>query len=116
MNNYCRRQKDRQDRAQFAALVATPAVGTFQMPANGRIRFVATAGAVAGTLAATLVGPYRNQAGESVDREIKTPELPVGGSVKLDRIEEGVQVQAEAGFDVQLDTGLAVWRKIAEGA
>lgn len=116
MHTYRRRQKDRANRSQFASLVATPAVGPFTMPANGCIRFVATAGATAGNLAATLVGPFYNQAKEKIDREIRTPALAAGGYVKLDRIEEGVQVEAETGYDVQLDVGQGVWRKIAEGA
>lgn len=78
------------------------------MPASGRIRFVATAGASAGDLAATLTGP--------TVREIRTPALDADGYVKLDRVERGVTVDPEADYDVELDTGLGVWRKIAEGA
>lgn len=107
-HNYLRRQMERRDREQFAALIATPAVGSFRMPANGRMRFVATAGAAAGDLAATLTG--------SAVRLIRTPLLAAGGSVKIERIEHSTTVDPEAGFDVELDVGQGVWRKIAEGA
>lgn len=115
MHNH-RRRKERSHRRQFAALIETPVVGAFQMPADGRIRFVATAGAAAGDLAATLVGAFYDEERNKIDRLIKTPELDAGGYVKLDRVERDVEVTAETGFDVELDVGQGVWRKIAEGA
>lgn len=108
MMGYGRRQKLRQDVAKFAALIATPAVGVFAMPANGRIRFVATAPSAEGDPIASLTGAN--------DRLIGSPGLDIGEYLKLDRVERAVSVDTEAGFDVEVDTGLNVWRKIAEGA
>lgn len=109
MHPYLRRKhrKERENRDRFAALIETPATGAFVMPANGRIRLVATAGAAAGATAATLDG--------SSERTIQTPELAEGGYVKLDNVERGVTVTPSAGFDVELDMGLGKWSKIAEG-
>lgn len=118
MHPYLRRKHRRQraDRDRFAALIATPAAGAFTMPANGRIRFVATAGSVEGALAATLEGTYTDENGDPTDREIRTPVLAAGGYVKLDNIELGVVVNLEAGFEAQVDMGLGKWATIAEGA
>lgn len=103
-----RHRKDRENRTKFASLIESPAAGEFVMPANGRIRFVATAGATAGDTAATLVG--------TADRTIKTPDLDIGGYVVIDRIERAVTVTPSDGFNVELDIGLGRWSKIAEGA
>lgn len=116
-----KRRRQRQDVSAFNALIAEPATGDFDMPANGRIRFIATAGAAAGDTAATLTGgfvQYGDEDGvltrENVStREIKTPEMVAGQAVVIDRIERGVNVDAETGFDVEVDTGLGVWKQIA---
>lgn len=107
MHPYLRRKhrKERENRDRFAALIAEPATESFTMPANGRIRFVATAGAEEGATAATLEG--------TTDRTIQTPELAAGGYVKLDNIERGVVVTLEAGFEAQVDMGLGKWATIA---
>lgn len=125
MNAHSRR-KARQNVSAFGTLIASPAVGDFAMPAGGRIRFVATAGSVEGDTAATLTGAYRSlsededgnvvRSEEPEPRVIKTPELETGGHVVIDYIERAVNVDPEAGFDVEVDTGLGVWKKIAEGA
>lgn len=111
MHPYLRRKhrKERENRDRFAALIETPAAGVFTMPANGRIRFVATAGAVEGGIAATLEGTFP-------ERTIQTPELAAGGYVKLDGLERGVVVTVEAGFEAEVDLGLGKWATIAEGA
>lgn len=123
-----KRQKARQDVTAFAALIADPADTTFTMPASGKIRFVAIAGAVANDLAATLVGAYRGMrdgvpedgepefvlSDDPEPREIKTPLLTAGGYVVIDRIERAVEVTLEAGFAAYVDTGLGVFKKIAE--
>jgi hypothetical protein len=109
MHGYGRRQKLRQDVAKFAALLAAPDdTGSFVMPANGRIRFVASGASDEGDTIATLTG--------TATRTIGSPGLVAGQYLKLDRVERGVTVDTEAGYDVELDTGLGVWRKIAEGA
>lgn len=108
-----KRRKERQNVSAYAALIATPAGAIFDLPANGRISFVSVAGCPAGTLAASLTGPYRNQAGENVDRVIQTPLLLAGERVVIDRLERAVHVELGAGFDVYVDTGLSVWKKIA---
>lgn len=111
MHPYLRRKhrRARADRDRFAALIDTPAVGVFTMPANGRIRFVATAGSVAGAIAATLEGTFGT-------RTIQTPVLAAGGYVKLDSIEKDVVVTVEATFEAQVDLGMGNWATIAEGA
>lgn len=120
-----RRRAERQDAKAFAALIETPAVGDFAMPASGRLRFVSTAGSAAGTTAATLTGSYYTysdvggvitRSASSDPREIQTPLLTAGESVVIDRIERAVNVDPELGFDVEVDVGLGVWKKIAEGA
>lgn len=102
------KRKERANVLAFNPLIATPATGDFPMPANGRIRFVSGAGCAAGTTAATLTG--------ASDRTIKTPLLASGGVVKLDHVEKDVVVTPSAGFDVEVDCGCGIWRKIAEGA
>src|SRR3989304_3759618 len=97
-----KRQRARADVSKFAALIASPAVAEFDMPANGRIRFVATAGATEGDIAATLGGAYRAfsededgkivQSTDTTPREIKTQELEEGGYVQVDQIERAVHV------------------------
>jgi hypothetical protein len=114
---YLRRKhrKERENRDRFAALIQTPATGSFTMPANGRIRFVATAGSVEGATAATLEGTFHD--GDApVERTIRTPVLAAGGYVKVDSIEKDVVVNVEATFEAQVDMGLGKWATIAEGA
>lgn len=109
-----KRRKERQDFSAFAALVAEPATAEFSLPANGRFRVVATAGAAEDELACTLTGCYVNQDKEPVQREIQTPELDAGGYVTLDRLERGVVVTLEAGFELWVDAGLGRFVKVAE--
>lgn len=120
-----RRRADRQDAKAFAVLIETPAVGNFAMPASGRVRFVAVAGSAEGSTAATLTGSYYTysdvggvivRSASSAPRTIKTPLLTAGEAVVIDRIERAIDVDPEVGFDVQVDVGLGVWKKIAEGA
>lgn len=119
--NVYKHRRQRQDFSAFAALVETPAVVPFSLPAAGRFRVVATAGAVAGELAATLTGTYTDRDpesvtyGESVDREIRTPVLAAGGYVTLDKLERAVGIDLEAGFELWVDAGLGRFVKIAEG-
>lgn len=85
------------------------------MPANGRIRFVATAGAAEEDTAATLTGAYINPDTRTPqDRVIQTPELEEGGYVTIDSIERAVHVELEAGYEAWVDTGLGKYKKIAE--
>lgn len=103
----CRRQKKRRAVSAFAALIATPASGAFTMPAGARLSFVATAGATAGDTLATLVG--------TSNRTIKAKTLAAGDRQVLDFVELGVVITPSSGIEVDVDTGLAVWKKIAEG-
>jgi hypothetical protein len=102
---YGKRQKERRNVSRFAALVASPASGSFQMPAGGKLRFVSTSGSAEGTTAAILTG--------ATERTIKTPLLAAGEYVTLDFVEAGVEVALQDGFTCELDTGLAVWKTIA---
>lgn len=100
-------RKLRQNVSHFAALIATPASGVFTMPAGARLSFVATAGAVAGTTLATLVG--------TSTRTIGSKGLAIGGRQALDYAERGVVITPHAGVDVYVDQGLSRWAKIATG-
>lgn len=103
----CYRQKERRAISAFAALIATPASGAFTMPAGAKLSFVATAGAAAGDTLATLVG--------AATRTIKARTLAAGDRQVLDFAERSVVITPSAGIEVDVDTGLAVWKKIAEG-
>ena len=105
---YRKKQKQRANRSNFSALIATPAVGTVTMPANARLAFVAPAGAAAGTTAATITG--------ATVRTVVTPLLQAGDIFPLDYAERGAEVAVSAGFDMYIDMGLSNWVKIAEGA
>jgi hypothetical protein len=95
-------RKQRQDRTAFKTLIATPATGAFQMPANGRLAFKSRAGCAAGTTAATLNS-----------RSFKTPLLAAGARTHLEYVGRGVTVTPQTGFDVLLDNGLGHYVKIA---
>lgn len=103
----CRRQKGRKAVSAFAALIKTPASGAFTMPAGARLSFVATAGAAAGDTLATLVGANT--------RTIKAKLLAAGARQVFDFAERGVVITPSSGIEVDVDKGLAVWAKIAEG-
>jgi len=103
----CRRQKQRKAVSTFAALIATPASGAFTMPAGARLSFIATAGATAGDTLATITG--------ATNRTIKAKTLAAGDRQVFDFAERGVVITPSAGIEVDVDTGLAVWAKIAEG-
>lgn len=103
----CRRQQERKAVSAFASLIATPASGAFTMPAGARLSFVATAGATAGDTLATVVGANT--------RTIKAKTLAAGARQVFDFAERGVVITPSAGIEVDVDTGLAVWAKIAEG-
>lgn len=105
-SNYLRRQRRfRADTTQFAVLIATPAVGEFAMPARGRIRFVSTSGSSAGDTAGTIVG--------SNTRTITTPVLAAAGHVVIDGVERGCTVTPDAGYTIEVDIGLGVWKHIS---
>lgn len=103
--NFYKARKERRNVSAFVALIDTPATAEVVLPANGRFRVVATAGAVAGTLACTVTG--------STERLIQTPLLAAGGYVTLDQLERGVTVSLEASFELWVDTGLGRFSKIA---
>lgn len=103
----CRRQKRRKAVSAFAALIGTPASGAFTMPAGARLSFVATTGAAAGDTLATIVG--------ATDRTIIAKDLAAGDRQVFDFAELGVVITPSSGIEVDVDTGLAVWAKIAEG-
>lgn len=103
----CRRQKARKAVSAFAALIATPASGAFTMPAGARLSFVATAGATAGDTLATIAG--------ATTRTIKAKTLAAGARQVFDFAEHGVVITPSSGIEVDVDKGLAVWAKIAEG-
>ena len=111
--NFYKHRKGRQNVSAFSALITTPAAVEVVLPANGRFRFVATAGAIAGELAATLTGSYVDQDKQPVQRLIQTPVLAAGGYVTLDQLERGVTVTLEASFELWVDTGLGRFSKIA---
>lgn len=101
------RQEQRRNVSHFAALIATPASGAFTMPANARLSFVSTAGAVTGATLATLVGV--------ATRTIKSKGLIAGGRQVLDYVERAVVITPSAGINVYVDRGLTRWSKIAGG-
>lgn len=103
----CRRQKERRAVSAFKALIASPASGAFTMPAGAKLSFVATAGATAGDTLATLVG--------ASNRTIKARTLAAGERQVFDFAERGVVITPSVGVEVDVDSGLAVWKKIAEG-
>lgn len=105
--NYCDRQRERRNVSTFRSLIATPASGAFTMPAGARISFVATAGAVAGSTLALLVG--------ATSRTIKAKTLAVGDRQVLDYAERGVVITPTVGIAVYVDKGLSKWAKIAQG-
>jgi hypothetical protein len=109
-----KRRKERQDYSAFAALVDEPATAEFALPANGRFRVVATLGSIEDELACTLTGPYIDENRDPVQRLIQTPELAVNGYVQLDRLERGVTVTLEPGFELWVDAGLGRYVKVAE--
>lgn len=102
-----KRNKDRQNRKTFDALIATPAVGSFAMPANGRLLVRSISGAAEGTLAVTITGP------SSIT--ISSIELAAGQTMFIGYIARASVVAAEADFEVLLDKGLGQYPKIATG-
>lgn len=79
----------------------------FDMPANGRIRLVATGVVTGASTIATLVS--------SVTRSIKsaTGGMVAGDVTPLGDIERAVEITPSSKISVQLDTGLGVWKTIA---
>jgi hypothetical protein len=106
--NFYKHRKARQDVSSFAALIATPVVGPVSLPAGARIGFMSPTPRVEGTTAGTMVGPS--------NRTIQTPTLLAGQRVVIDRAERATVVEPAAGFELQIDTGLGVWRTISTGA
>lgn len=98
-------RKARQDRSAFAALIASPASGSFGLPANANLFLRSVAGCSAGTTAATIGS-----------RTIKTPLLAAGEMVEVGLVERGVTVVPVLGFDVLIDMGLGRSAKVGEGA
>ncbi len=107
MSTDCKQRK-RRDVSAFKAYIASPAAVTITLPAGGRFALRSTAGAVAGTTAATIVGPS--------SRTLKVPALAAGGQHVVDWLERATVVTLSAGFDLALDVGLGVFAIIAEGA
>lgn len=104
----CCKRKARQNVSAFAALIASPATGSFVLPAGARLSFVATAGAAAGATLATLTS--------STVRTIKAAKLMAAGDRQvLDYAERAVTVDPVSGVDVYIDSGLNVWKKVCEG-
>lgn len=103
----CCKRKARQDVSAYAALIASPASGTVVLPAGARVSFVATAGATAGDTLAVVT--------TSTTRTIKARTLAAGERQVLDRLERGASVALSAGINLDIDSGLAVWKTVGEG-
>ena len=101
-----RHRKDRQDVTSFKFLVATPATTTVKAPANGRVIFISRSGVSVGTTAGTILTTYGTRTVKTYDT-VKTNWLA---------LERGNVVTVSAGFDLWLDSGLAVLKKIIGGA
>jgi hypothetical protein len=104
---YLRRQRQRSDVSQYAALIETPAVAPFALPANGRVAFKAVSDIVAGQPLATIQGKST--------RNIGSKGLSTGQSQILDFVEEGATVTLQATVEMFVDTGLGLFKKIAQG-
>lgn len=102
-----RKNKERQNRKFFDALIAAPAVGSFSMPANARLVLRSVAGAVEGTPAVTITGPSAIN--------IISKELSIGEIQFIGYIGRASTVDPQAGFEILVDNGLGVYLKIAEG-
>ncbi|HWV46418.1 MAG TPA: hypothetical protein VN039_10450 [Nitrospira sp.] len=103
-----KRRRERQNVAFFKTLLATPATGAFKLPANARLAFQSVAGAAQGTAAATLVG--------ASTRNIACPTALVAGDYFVfDNAEIGTTITPSAGWNVLLDVGLGVFKKIGAG-
>lgn len=105
--NQRKSRKERQDASAFSTLIATPAPGFFRMPAKGRLKIVSLLGCIAGSTMATITG--------SSIRTIKSPLLTVGGYLILDNVDASAIVDPPANFDVYVDIGLNVFRKVCTG-
>lgn len=103
-----KRRKERADVVAFRPLALAPVLGTVKLPAGCRAMLMTTALTVTDQLLATLTG--------ATVREIKSPGAPIGKRIVLDKLERGVTVDLENDVDLYIDTGLAVWVKIARGA
>lgn len=97
-------RKERANRDAFAALIATPAVAPFALPANARLAFRAVGVKLAGVAVATLEGP--------TTRNIVSPAMVSGELLVVDRAERGAVVTVAAGFEALVDTGLGRWSQI----
>lgn len=102
---HAREIRAKRDRAAFKALIATPAVGAFTMPAGGRLRLVSVAGCAADTTSATFASTT-----------LKTPVLGAGEWGNAVYLAKNVQLTPATGFEAHLDMGLGKFVKIAEGA
>ena len=100
-----KKRRARQNVKAFKALLTTPATGAFKLPANARLAFQSVAGAAQGDPVATLVS--------TATRNIECPLiLSAGAYFVLDNAEIGTTVTPVAGWNVLLDTGLGVFKKI----
>lgn len=95
-------RKERQNVSAFAAALAVPKTGSFQMPAPGRVALRSLAGCATGTTGATVGGDA-----------IKVGALVAGAQWTTFYIERGVTVQVAAGFKLLLDKGLGRYAIIA---
>lgn len=101
-------RKLRQNVTQFDAYIAAPATGSLTLPASGRFCLVATSAAAEGTLAVTIVN--------SATTTISVHAMLVNDSIVIDNIQAFSQVTVQAGFDLLLDTGLGIYKKVIGGA
>lgn len=93
----------------FRALLASPVVGAVVLPAGARVFFVSGSDQTAGTTCGTIDHM-------AVTRTIKTPALTAGTRRPCGYLEAKTKVTPAVGFDLLIDTGLNVLKKIAGGS
>ncbi len=100
-----RHQLVRKAASALATLIATPAVAAFTLPANAKLAYSFAAGSAAGVTAVTVRGVA-----------VKAKLTTANQLVTIGTFEEGVTVAPAAGVSIWADTGLGVFKKIAQVA
>lgn len=101
-----RREQDRYTRTKFASLIKTPVVGAVTFPAGAMMFLRSVTGCAAGTTAATFTTSHGA-------RTIKTKLLVAGQTLDGIYIERAIVVTPASKFDILIQVGLDVLKKIA---
>lgn len=99
-----RKRKDRAARTKYGSLVTTPGAGSVTLPAGARLAIRNTS-VLADNTAALSIG----------DRTINVGAGVAGRTTVLDWLPGGSVVNIESGFDLLLDMGNGVYKKIGSG-